>query len=200
MFAYIKGIYESRAMDYIVIDVNGMGYKIFISENSVKNIGEIGSTVKVYTYVKVREDDISIYGFSSPEELRMFELLISVSGVGSKSAITILSNVEPWEFASAVVSEDVSALKKLPGIGAKSAARIILELKDKIKAINIEETKNADTSASSINNEDIEELISAMQVLGYSRKEVEKIIPKIDIENENLENMIKKALKLLVTI
>lgn len=197
MFAYIKGIYESRTLDYIVIDVNGIGYKIFMSENSMKNIGEIGSTVKVYTYLRVREDDISIYGFSSNEELRMFELLVSVSGIGAKSAITILSNIEPSAFAVSVVSNDVTTLKKLPGIGAKSAQRIILELKDKLKSMDIDDTQNEELNTVITENKNIEELISALQVLGYSRKEIEKIIPKIEDKDSDLEILIKKALLLL---
>ena len=197
MFAYIKGTFEFRALDYIVVDANGIGYKIFMSENSMKNIGELGSEVKVHTYLKVREDDISIYGFSSVEELRMFELLVSVSGIGAKSAITILSNIEPSEFAIAVVSDDVSTLKRLPGIGAKSAQRIILELKDKLKSINVEESENAELKNIISEHKNIEELISALQVLGYSRKEIEKIIPKLEETDENLESMIKKALILL---
>ena len=197
MFAYIKGKFESRALDYIVVDSNGIGYKIFMSENSIKKIGEIGSNIKVHTYLKVREDDISIYGFSSVEELRMFELLVSVSGIGAKSAITILSNIEPSEFAVAVVSDDISTLKKLPGIGAKSAQRIILELKDKLKSINVEESENAELKNIISEHKNIEELISALQVLGYSRKEIEKIIPKLEETDENLESMIKKALILL---
>ncbi|MBP3502212.1 MAG: Holliday junction branch migration protein RuvA [Clostridia bacterium] len=197
MFAYIKGTFESRTMDYIVVDVNGIGYKIFMSENSMKNIGEIGTIVKVHTYLKVREDDVSIYGFSSVEELRMFELLVSVSGIGAKSAITILSNIEPSKFAVAVVSNDVNTLKKLPGIGAKSAQRIILELKDKLKSINVEEQENEEISNIITKNENIEELITAMQVLGYSRKEIENILPKLDKNDTNLESMIKKALILL---
>ena len=192
MFAYIKGTFEFRALDYIVVDANGIGYKIFMSENSMKNIGELGSEVKVHTYLKVREDDISIYGFSSVEELRMFELLVSVSGIGAKSAITILSNIEPSEFAIAVVSDDVSTLKRLPGIGAKSAQRIILELKDKLKSINVEESENAELKNIISEHKNIEELISALQVLGYSRKEIEKIIPKLEETDENLESMIKK--------
>ncbi len=197
MFAYIKGIFESRTLDYIVIDVNGIGYKIFMSENSMKKIGEIGSIVKVYTYLKVREDDISIYGFSSSEELRMFELLVSVSGIGAKSAIVILSNIEPSTFAVAVVSNDVTTLKKLPGIGAKSAQRIILELKDKLKSMEIQDDQMEELKTVLDKNKNIEELISALQVLGYTRKEIEKIIPKIDNKDENLENLIKKALVLL---
>lgn len=197
MFAYIKGLYESRMLDYIVLDVNGIGYKVFMSENSMKKIGELGTTIKVYTYVKVREDDISIYGFSSAEELRMFELLISVSGIGAKSAITILSNIEPSSFALAVVSDDVSVLKKLPGIGTKSAQRIILELKDKLKSINIEESDINESAVITNNNENIEDMISALQVLGYTRKDIEKIIPKLDVHNHELEDLIKNALNLL---
>lgn len=198
MFAYLKGVFDSRTLDYIVIDVNGVGYKIFMSENSMKEIGEIGSVVKVHTYVKVREDDISIYGFAAGEELRMFELLISVSGIGAKSAITILSNIEPSTFAAAVVSDDVNVLKKLPGVGAKSAQRIILELKDKLKAMNINSTSVEGNSKVEIsNNENIEDLISAMQVLGYSRKDIENIVPKLDCKDGSLEELIKKALVLL---
>lgn len=198
MFAYLKGVFDSRTLDYIVIDVNGVGYKVFMSENSMKEIGEIGSVVKVHTYVKVREDDISIYGFATGEELRMFELLISVSGIGAKSAITILSNIEPSTFAAAVVSDDVNVLEKLPGVGAKSAQRIILELKDKLKAMNINSTSVEGNSKVEIsNNENIEDLISAMQVLGYSRKDIENIVPKLDCKDGSLEELIKKALVLL---
>lgn len=197
MFAYLKGLYESRTMDYIILDVNGIGYKVFMSENSMKKIGEIGTTIKVYTYVKVREDDISIYGFSSCEELRMFELLISVSGIGAKSAITILSNIEPSSFAVAVVSDDVGILKKLPGIGAKSAQRIILELKDKMKELSISNSEESNNIKPIVQNENIEDMISALQVLGYTRKDIEKIIPKLDSEDNNLELLIKKALSLL---
>ena len=195
MFAYLKGVFESRTLDYIVVDVNEIGYKIFMSENSMKRIGELGSIIKVHTYVKVREDDISIYGFASNEELRMFELLVSVSGIGAKSAIVILSNIEPSAFAAAVISDNVGALKKLPGIGAKSAQRIILELKDKLKTIDVEDDSSEELKAVINQNQNIEELISALQVLGYTKKEVEKIIPKLDNKDDNLENLIKKAPK-----
>lgn len=197
MFAYIKGILESRTLEYVVIDVSGIGYKIFMSENSMKKVGEIGSIVKVYTYLKVKEDDVSIYGFSSNEELRMFELLVSVSGIGAKLAISILSNIEPSAFAISVVSNDVATLKKLPGIGTKSAQRIILELQDKLKSMSIEDAQSEELEKVVNKNDTIEELISALQVLGYNRKEIEKIIPKLKDENEDLETLIKKSLILL---
>lgn len=198
MFAYIKGIFELRTLDYIVVETsNGVGYKVFMSENSMKKIGSVGDKIKVYTYLKVREDDMSIYGFASSEELRMFELLITVSGVGTKSAISILSNIEPSALAAAVVSEDVNTLKKLPGIGAKSAQRIILELKDKLKAINIELEETEISEKIIPKSENTEELFSALVFLGYSRKEIESIVPKLDMNDNNLENLIKKALVLL---
>ena len=133
MFAYIKGSLEMKSSGYIVIDINGLGYKIFMSQNNIDSIGELHNIIKVFTYVKVREDDISIFGFKTQEELKMFELLISVSGVGAKSALVMLSCIEPSDFAIAVISNDVKVLTKVPGIGNKSAQRIILELKDKLK-------------------------------------------------------------------
>ena len=95
MYAYIKGSLEVKTRGYIVIDVNGIGYKIFMSETAIAELGEIGQVVKVHTYLKVKEDEMSLYGFNTNEELRMFELLLSVSGIGAKSAINILSNITP---------------------------------------------------------------------------------------------------------
>lgn len=195
MFSYIKGSLEVKTNGYIVIETNGIGYKIFMSETSIEKLGEIGSTVKVHTYLKVREDDISLFGFNTNEELHMFELLISVGGIGAKSAITILSNITPSRFALAVITNEVNTLKKLPGIGPKTAQRIILELKDKIKT---EEAIGAETSElekEENKQEEFEEVIQALQVLGYRRYEINKILPKI--KSESLEERIKEALQYL---
>ena len=150
MFAYIKGSIELKTSNYIVIDINGLGYKIFMSQNNIDSIGELHEIVKVFTFVKVREDDISIYGFKTQEQLKMFELLISVSGVGAKSALVMLSCIEPSDFAIAVISNNVKLLTQIPGIGNKSAQRIILELKDKLKDQQSEESiENAKLKVSS---------------------------------------------------
>ena len=133
MLAYIKGELTIKARGYVVIDVGGLGYKVFMSEIAMENIGNIGDIVKVHTYYRVMEDDISIFGFNTSEELRLFELLISVSGVGAKTAISMLGAIEPSDFALAIIYDDINTLKKLPGIGSKTAQRIVLELKDKIK-------------------------------------------------------------------
>ena len=211
MLAYIKGKLEIKMTGYVVIDVGGLGYKIFMSDTGIERLGNIGETVKVHTYYRVREDDISIFGFNTQEELKMFELLISVSGVGAKTALTMLTVCEPSEFALAVIAEDIKTLTTIPGIGPKSAKRIILELKDKIKKEQqIEELTQAskgiitNTEANTkvkqaiYDDNKVQEAIAALQVLGYNRKSIEKAFEKIENKKELLtEDLIKKGLMLL---
>lgn len=197
MISYIKGLIEIKAKDYVVIDVGGIGYKIFMSDTSINEL-EKGKEAKIFTYMRVREDDISLYGFLNNEELVTFELLISVGGVGAKSAITILSHISPSKFALAVISNDVGVLKKLPGIGAKTAARIILELKDKMKTEEaIESADNKEIKeAITLNNKAVDAL-EALCVLGYTRKDVEKALSDIDTNKFTVEDIIKQGLKVL---
>lgn len=193
MYAYIKGSLEVKTSGYIVIDVNGIGYKIFMSEIAIAELGEIGQIVKVHTYLKVKEDEMSLYGFNTNEELRMFELLLSVSGIGAKSAINILSNITPSSFALAVITSDVAKIKALPGIGPKGAQRIILELKDKLnKQQDIEEVEKQVQKV--LDTQKYNEAISALQVLGYSKKEIECALQGID-EDLTVEEIIKLGLK-----
>ena len=197
MIAFVSGILEMKLNAYIVINVGGVGYKVFMSESAIDTLGNIGDKVKVYTHQHVREDDISLYGFITMEELNMFELLISVSGVGAKSALSILANVDPSKFALAVITNDTSKLVKIPGVGAKTAARIVLELKDKLKNQDIVDKKHSTNHKSTENEEELEEAISALQVLGYNRRDIEKAFDKIDLNNLSLEDMIKQGLKYL---
>ena len=207
MLAYIKGTLEMKMTGYIVIDVGGLGYKVFMSDSGIEKLGNIGDTVKVHTYYKVREDDISIFGFNTLEELKMFELLISVSGVGAKTALGMLAVCEPTEFALAVITEDVKTLTQMPGIGAKSAQRIILELKDKIKKEQqIQELTKATGGISGAktkleekieNEEKIDEAIAALQVLGYNKREIEKAFEKLVKDNMTTEELIRKGLSIL---
>ena len=207
MLAYIKGKLEMKMTEYVVIDVGGLGYKVFMSEAGIEKLGNIGDTVKVHTYYRVREDDISIFGFNTLEELKMFELLLGVSGVGARTALTMLATCTPSEFALAVVSEDVKALTSIPGIGPKSAKRIILELKDKIKKDQeVEAIKEQIDKKQKDDNkfneaieirEKINEAMAALQVLGYNKKEVEKVFEKLDYKELSTEELIKKGLSLL---
>ena len=197
MFAYIKGILTEKGNNYVVVEAGGIGYKIFMSNISSAVLGEEGSTVKVHTHYHVREDDISLYGFATKEELKMFEHLISVSGVGAKSAISMLSAISPSDFALAIISNNVNALKQVPGIGAKTAQRIILELQDKLKNENVVvQNENEVISVVKITPE-MEEAFSALQILGYTRRDIEKAFEGTDTTEMKLEEIIKLGLKLL---
>ena len=207
MIAYIKGTLEMKMTDYVVIDVGGIGYKIFMSEVGIEKLGNTGEKVKIHTYYRVREDDISIFGFNTLEELKMFELLIGVSGVGAKTALAMLAICQPSEFALAVITEDVKTLTGIPGIGPKSAKRIILELKDKItkeqeieainKEVNAKTQTNNKLQQAIENNNKLAEAISALQVLGYNKKEIEKAFEKVDVREMPTEELIKKGLAIL---
>ena len=194
MIAYLKGEVITKSEEYVILEVQGIGYKIYMSKKSIDEL-EKDKEVRVYTYLKVREDDISLFGFCSNEELHMFELLISVGGIGAKSAITILSNITPSRFALAVITNEVNTLKKLPGIGAKTAQRIILELKDKIKTEEAMDISINEKEQEKEMEEDFEELVQALQVLGYRRYEINQILPKV--KAINLEDRIKEALNYL---
>ena len=199
MFAYIKGMLDTKTNNYVIVETSGIGYKIFMSLKSIESLGDVGTSVKIYTHYYVREDNISLYGFTSNDELRMFELLLSVSGIGARSAIAMLSEITPSSFALAVISNDVSKLVKIPGIGKKTAARIVLELKDKLKT---EETMTENEEIEVAIKEDNKnsELIAALQVLGYTRKEIDKVLEKMNVDSVGIEDAIKQALKLLQNV
>lgn len=196
MISYLKGRLETKNIDSVIIEVGGIGYKVFMSRNSIDNLGDSGKDVKVFTYMRVREDDISLYGFLSNEELKMFEQLLGVSGVGAKSAINILSNISPSSFALAIISDDISKLKSLPGIGAKSAQRMVLELKDKMKTADAIETE-VTSSVYTPTNDKTKDAIEALQVLGYARRDIDVVLAKINTEELTVEEIIKQGLKQL---
>ena len=196
MYAYIKGTLEEKSTDSIVVETAGIGYKIYVSEHTMAKLGEIGEKVKIYTHYHVREDNISLYGFMSNEELKMFELLLQVSGIGAKTAIAMLSNITPSKFALAIISNDLKTLTKIPGIGNKSAQRMVLELKDKLKTQTAIEDDEEETIPND-NSESINEAGQALQILGYNKSEISKVFDKCDTHNLSTEELIKEALKRL---
>ena len=197
MIAYIKGNLEIKLNDSVIVETGGVGYKIFMPQNEIEKLGNIGDLVKVHTYYYVREDNISLYGFSTQEKLRMFELLIQTSGIGAKSALTILANIEPHTFALAVVTNDDTRLTKIPGIGKKTAARMILELKDKMKVELDGQDASNEIEEKITFNENVEEAISALQVLGYNKRDIEKAFEKEDLNGLSVEDTIRRGLALL---
>lgn len=200
MFAYIKGRLDYKHNEYIVVEANGVGYKINTALSTIEKTGSIGDEVKIYTHLHVREDVMSLYGFATHEELNMFELLISVSGVGPKAALSVISSVSSSKFGLAVITDDVKTLTKAQGVGNKVAQRIILELKDKIKKeqnsyLNVESDNKVDAGRE---NSRASEAISALMVLGYTPLEAGKAVNSVYSEEMDLESIIKSALKGLV--
>ena len=197
MIAYIKGILEEKNNEVAVIDVNGVGYQILIPYSTYQLLPEVGTCVKLNIYMNVREDNVSLFGFFTKEEERVFKLLISVSGVGPKMALAVLSDITPAEFSLGVITDDVSKLTKVSGIGKKTAQRIILELKDKLKNEDMVESKEYKLEAKVSNNQ-TDEAISALQVLGYPCKDATKAVNAVDTDGLSVEEIIKAALKLLI--
>jgi Holliday junction DNA helicase RuvA len=201
MFHYFKGELAYADASFAVIDCCGVGYKLSISLNTYNDISEkVGSEVKLFSHLQVREDAFELYGFFTSEELECFKLLISVSGVGPKAAMSILSIFTPDRFALAVSSEDARALAKASGVGAKTAARIVLELKDKISKDAVSGTPEGSLSAfesrvaPTQKNGKLSEAVDALTVLGYNRSEILDVMRTISPELE-LEEMITQALK-----
>ena len=193
MYYYISGKLVLKQDNFAVLDNGGIGYKVYTSRTTLDGIS--GGEVKLYTYLHVREDIFDLYGFATIEELSMFLQLLSVSGVGPKAALAVLSVVTPSRLALAVITNDTKSLTKAQGVGAKMAQRIILELKDKLK--------NAEILPKGISEEEFEandsrsEAVSALIVLGYSQNDAKKAVSGIDASLP-AEEIIKIALKKLI--
>lgn len=200
MYEYIIGKYKGINRDYIIIENSGMGYKIFTSGATMAAMPKVDEEVKVYIEQIVREDFIGLYGFDTMEELEMFKLLLSINGVGSKAALSLLSISRINNLRYAIMMGDEKHLCRAPGIGKKTAGRIILELKDKIKKEEMLEGIQGSGEFEDIvpnNATNIAEALGALLALGYSEKEAEVALKKVD-KNDILENMIKNCLKVLM--
>lgn len=200
MYEYIKGKYIGINKDYVIIENNGIGYKIFTSGATMAEMPKISEEVQLYLEQIVREDFIGLYGFKDREELEMFKLLISISGVGAKAALSLLSISRINNLKYAIIMEDDKHLCRAPGIGKKTAGRIILELKDKIKTDEVSEGVDIQAGFEDIapsNNNAIGEALGALLALGYSEKEAESALKKVN-RQESVENIIKECLRVLM--
>ena len=201
MIGYIKGIIDEIGIDYILIENNGIGYKLLVSTTTLRQLS-IGQEAKIYTKMIVREDDISLCGFYSKEEEEMFKLLTSVSKVGTKVGMGILSFAPPARIQAIIINSDVTAMSKAPGVGKKTAERIILELKDKVGKIvidGLDTMENLPLSGKEIaidNSED--EAISALIALGYTSSEAQESVNFVKQPGMDVEVIIKKALEYIM--
>ena len=197
MFAYLRGTVQKKALDRIIVEVGGIGYNIHTATTTLYNC-EIGSEVKVFTHLNVREDGIALYGFLTEEELKMFEQLLTVSGIGPKAALSLVSTVSPAQFGLSVLTDDADRFTKAPGIGKKTAQRLILELKDKVRkeSVNIPEIKDLKVLTSEGGHDSrLGEAVSALIMLGYSSAEANRAVAFSYKEEKTVEEIVRDALK-----
>lgn len=199
MIGFINGKVHKILDGYVLIDNNGVGYKVFVSKRTISSLPHEGENVFIYTHMNVREDDISLYGFMTLEEINMYNMLKSVSGIASKSALSILDSFTPLELIIHITNGDDVSISKAHGIGKKTAQRIILELKDKMKInselIDIDIPNDSYMKTSSIEKQ---EAIDALIALGYSKKESVDAVYSLDTIDKKTSEIISMALKLLL--
>lgn len=204
MIAYLKGVIADIYEDYIVIDVNNIGYNVRITTFDASNIGKIGDDVRIHTFMSVREDDISLFGFLDKAKLELFKMLITVNGIGPKGALAILSGMSDIELRYAIISGDDKAISKAPGVGLKTAQRVILELKNKIAMPDIDEAIGSEDAMSGsikggFTGRAKDEVMQALTALGYSASEAIRALQQV-VANEDIssEELLKLALKKLI--
>ncbi len=197
MVSYIKGKLAEVFEDTIVIENNGMGFNVRVPASLLDSIPSVGEMVKVYTYLYVREDAINLFGFLTRQDLDVFKLLLNVNGIGPKGALGILSTITPDDLRFAVLSDDVKAISKAPGIGTKTAQKLIIELKDKLKLEYFtDQGKIADGQAVSASSSAKNEAVEALVALGYANSEAIKTVNMVENVNEkDTETILKEALK-----
>lgn len=199
MYEYIKGIYKGINKDYIVIENNEIGYRIYSSGSTMAELPVVDENIVLYTIQIVRQDFIGLYGFSTVEELELFEKLLTVNGVGAKAALSLLSITNAEKLTKAIVNGEDNIIVKAPGIGKKIAQRVILELKDKLQIYSIDDDSEENLSAGiDCSNDKIEkDAMEALRSLGYSDKEINKALKHIE-NKTSIEQIIKESLKYLM--
>ena len=199
MYAYIKGILAEITEDAIIVENQGIGYEIAVPRQVFDYLPSVGEEVKIYTYHYVREDAILLYGFLTKEDVRIFKMLIGVSGIGPKGALAILSVLSTDDLRFAILGDDAKAIAKAPGVGAKTAQRVIIELKDKLSLEDAFEQKLANQAQKAELNPAVgvkNEAILALTSLGYSQSEALKVLQGIEISpDDQVEDVLKMALK-----
>ena len=201
MISYIKGELNEVFEDTVVVETNGIGYNIRVPGSVLDRLPSVGSSVRIYTYLYVKEDAMNLFGFLS-RDLSVFKLLLNVSGIGPKGALAILSTIGPDDLRFAVLSEDVKTISSAPGIGAKTAKRLIIELKDKLKLAEVFETALANKEKAPSENDVLlakNEAVEALVALGYASAQAMKAVQQVEnAEEKDSEQILKEALKKLI--
>lgn len=200
MIAYLKGKLDTKHQEFAIIDVNGVGYEVEISTQTLDQLPKEGTEVKLLVYHHITDNDQRLFGFASADEKELFELLITVKGVGPKLGLTILSGLPANQITAALVQSDKDALKQITGIGKKTAERMILELKDKIADLSMGVPDTSSGSSGSLPGNLKGEAISALESLGYRKRDAEKAVTAAAKQNgslDDLQQLVKKSLSML---
>lgn len=200
MISYIRGELAAISEEKIVVDVNGVGYGIFMPKQSIGLLPSVGQEVKIHTYLNVKEDAMQLFGFITKDDLDVFKLVIGVNGIGPKGGLNILSQLSADGLRYAVLSNDVKAISASPGIGKKTAEKLILELKDKLSIEDVlEHSQKTDVVTNSVGNSIQSEAVQALVALGYGNTEALKAVKKVEIKDASkVEDVLKQALKYMM--
>ncbi len=195
MYAYLKGTVADKGLNELVLDVQGVGYLLSVSMTTLQDAPPAGESMKVYTYLSVREDAMELYGFSSREEKAMFLKLLSISGIGPKLALAILGSMPLRDLSLAIVTGDVTALSRAPGVGKKTAQRIALELKEKVSEGDFAAAPTAHTSFTPVQEDAATEALAALQALGYTAQEAARAISQVRGQSDKANDLVRLALR-----
>jgi len=195
MYAYLKGIIADKGQNEVIIDVGGVGYQLSCSMTTLQEIPPVGESMKLYTYLSVREDAMELFGFATKEEKSMYLRLLSVSGIGPKVALSILGSMPLRDLTLAIVTGDITALSRAPGVGKKTAQRLALELKEKVDQSDLESVPQGGGSFTPIQEDAASEALAALQALGYTPAEAAKAISQVRGQSDSANELVRLALR-----
>ena len=195
MYAYLNGKVAEKGPNSLVIDVNGVGYLLSVSMNTLQETPPVGDSMKVYTHFSVREDAMELFGFATPEEKRMFIRLLTISGIGPKVALSILGAMPLRDLTLAIVTGDVTALSRAPGVGKKTAQRIALELKEKVDESDFAASPVSPGAFTPVQEDAAQEALAALQALGYTAAEAAKAVSQVRGQSDSANELVRLALR-----
>ncbi|MBR1586171.1 MAG: Holliday junction branch migration protein RuvA [Clostridia bacterium] len=195
MYAYLNGLVADKGQNSLVIDVNGVGYLLSVSMNTLQETPPAGEKMKVYTYFSVREDAMELFGFATPEEKNMFTRLLTVSGIGPKVALSILGAMPLRDLTLAIVTGDITALSRAPGVGKKTAQRLALELKEKVDQSDLDALPAGGAVPTPVQEDAAQEALAALQALGYTPNEASRAIQQVRGQSDSANELVRLALR-----
>ena len=195
MYAYLNGKVAEKGQNTLVIDVNGVGYLLNVSMNTLQETPPVGESMKAYTVLSVKEDAMELFGFATQEEKRMFNRLLTISGIGPKVALSILGSMPLRDLTLAIVTGDITALSRAPGVGKKTAQRIALELKEKVDESDFGSVPASVASFTPVQEDAVQEALAALQALGYTAVEAAKAISQVRGQSDSANELVRLSLR-----